>query len=84
MKRLTIITIILFSLTAVCMAQRRPRVSSLKIIQLSAPKLTGPLSLEQALAKRRGVKDFTGKSLSFTQIGQLAWPNSTKMLFFRI
>jgi protease I len=55
------------------MAQRRARVSPLKIIQLSAPKLTGSVSLEQALARRRSVHDFTGKSLSFTQIGQLAW-----------
>ena len=73
MKRLTIIIAILVSLTAVCMAQRRARVSPLKIIQLSAPKLTGSVSLEQALARRRSVHQFTGKSLSFTQIGQLAW-----------
>lgn len=73
MKRLTIIIAILCSLTAVCMGQRRARVSPLKIIQLSAPKLTGSVSLEQALARRRSVDEFTGKSLSFTQIGQLAW-----------
>lgn len=73
MKRLTITTIILVGLTAVCMAQRRARVSPLKIIQLSAPKLAGSVSLEQALARRRSVHEFTGKSLSFTQIGQLAW-----------
>jgi len=73
MKRLTIIIAILVCLAAVCMGQRRARVSPLKIIQLSAPKLTGSVSLEQALARRRSIHDFTGKSLSFTQIGQLAW-----------
>lgn len=73
MKRLTIIIAILVSLVAVCMGQRRARLSPLKIIQLSAPKLTGSVSLEQALARRRSVHQFTGKSLSFTQIGQLAW-----------
>jgi len=44
-----------------------------KIIQLSEPKLTGPVSLEEALARRRSVRSFTGEALDFVQIGQLAW-----------
>ncbi len=77
MKRLTIFTIILAGFAIVCLGQYRSRVSPrkpvLKIVQLTEPKLTGPLSFEQALAKRRSVRQFTGQPLKFTQIGQLAW-----------
>ncbi len=73
MKRFTILVIILVSFAAVCLGQRKSGVSSLKIVQLPAPRLTGPVSLEQALAERRSVRQFTSQSLNFTQIGQLAW-----------
>lgn len=73
MKRFTILVIILVGFAAVCLGQRKSGVSPLKIVQLSAPRLTGPVSLEQALAKRRNVRQFTSQSLNFTQIGQLAW-----------
>jgi len=77
MKRLTILTIILAGFAIVCFGQYRFRVSPrkpvLKIIQLAEPKLTGPVSFEQALAKRRSVRQFTNQPLKFTQIGQLAW-----------
>jgi protease I len=42
-------------------------------VQLAEPKLTGSLSFEQALAKRRSVRQFTNQPLKFAQIGQLAW-----------
>jgi len=77
MKRLTIFIIILAGFAIVCLGQYRSRVSPrkpvLKIVQLTEPKLTGPVSFEQALAKRRSVRQFTGQPLKFTQIGQLAW-----------
>ena len=73
MKRLTIFTIILVGFAAICLGQRRSRVSPVKIVQLSAPRLTGPVSFEQALAKRRSVRQFTSQPLNFAQIGQLAW-----------
>jgi len=77
MKRLTIFIIILAGFAIVCLGQYRSRVSprkpTLKIVQLTDPKLTGPVSFEQALAKRRSVRQFTGQPLKFTQIGQLAW-----------
>lgn len=77
MKRLTILIIILAGFAIVCLGQYRSRVSprkpTLKIVQLTEPKLTGPVSFEQALAKRRSVRQFTGQPLKFTQIGQLAW-----------
>jgi protease I len=77
MKRLTILTIILAGFAIVCLGQYRSRISSrkpvLKIVQLAEPRLTGPVSFEQALAKRRSVRQFTNQSLKFAQIGQLAW-----------
>jgi len=77
MKRLTIFTIILAGVAIVCFGQYRSRLSprkpTLKIVQLTEPKLTGPLSFEQALAKRRSVRQFTSQPLKFIQIGQLAW-----------
>ena len=65
--------IILVYLPAVCFSQNKSRGPSLKIVQLSPPRLTGPVSLEQTLAERRSVREFAVKALDFEQIGQLAW-----------
>ncbi len=73
MKRLTILVIILAVFAAFCLGQYGSGVSPPKIIRLSEPRLTGPLSLEQALARRRSVRRFTNRGLDLTQIGQLAW-----------
>ena len=73
MKRLRILVIILTGFAALCLGQYRSRVSPLKIIQLSEPRLTGSVSFEEALAKRRSVRRFTGQQLKLAQIGQLAW-----------
>jgi protease I len=85
MKRLTILTIILAGCAALCLGQPaerpagqyRPRVqtrgSPIKIVQLTDPRQKGPLSLEEALAKQRSARQFTGQTLKLTEIGQLAW-----------
>jgi len=73
MKRFTILLVILVAFAAVCLGQRKGRVSPLKIVQLSSPELTGSISFEQALAKRRSVREFIARPLNFGQIGQLAW-----------
>jgi len=65
--------IILAVLVAVCPGQRRSRVPPLRIIQLPQPSLTGSISFEEALAKQRMARQFTGQPLKFEQIGQLAW-----------
>ncbi len=44
-----------------------------KIVNLSEPKKTGRMSLEQAIASRRSRREFLPKPLSLEQIGQLAW-----------
>jgi hypothetical protein len=42
-------------------------------IQLPEPVLTGTVSLEQTLDKRRSVRDFSDKQLTWEEIGQLLW-----------
>jgi len=73
MKRFVIFALILAGVPVLCLGQRRPRVSPVKVIQLSEAKSTGPMSFEQALSKRRSVRQFTGQQLKLSQIGQLAW-----------
>lgn len=73
MKRLIILAIILAGFVVVCLGQYGTDDSQLKAIQLSVPRLSGPVSFEQALATRRSVRQFTGQPFNFVQIGQLAW-----------
>lgn len=73
MKRLVILGIILACFATLGMSQRRTRISPQKIIQLTDPNLTGTLTFEAALAKRRSVRQFSSEALKRTQIGQLAW-----------
>ncbi|MHC4640643.1 MAG: DJ-1/PfpI family protein [Planctomycetota bacterium] len=73
MKRLGILAIILTGFAALCVGQSRSRVSPLKIIQLTEPSLKGSISFEEALAKRRSVRQFTGQQLKPAQLSQLAW-----------
>jgi SagB-type dehydrogenase family enzyme len=40
---------------------------------LPAPTTVGKMSLEEALAKRRSVRQFAAKDLTIEQVGQLAW-----------
>ena len=77
MKRLTISLLILTSLAGLCFGQSgsraRSRRPARKTIQLAEPKLKGAVSLEEALVKRRSVRQYANRPLGFAQIGQLAW-----------
>jgi len=73
MKYVTIAIIVLAGFPAICVGQYKSRGKPLKIIQLSAPRVTGQVSFEQALMQRRSVRQFVNRPLDFTQIGQLAW-----------
>jgi protease I len=73
MTRWKILVIILVFFAAICTGEHKTRDSMLKTIQLPEPKLTGPMSLEQAISSRRSIREFANKPLSFVQIGQLAW-----------
>lgn len=43
------------------------------VIRLPAPRLRGPVSLEETLARRRSVRAYTPEPLTPTEIGQLLW-----------
>lgn len=54
--------------------QRRPRrEGGLKVVQLPAPTLSGSISVEEAISKRRSVRQFADKPLNYAQMGQLCW-----------
>ena len=72
MKRLTILGIVLFCFAALCLGQRRTRTPQM-IVRLTKPNLTGTVTFEAALAKRRSVRLFASKPLESEHIGQLAW-----------
>ncbi len=74
MKRPAILAIILACVVTPAVGLRsRTRTSSKTIIQLTEPNMTGKLSFEEALAKRRSVREFSTQTLKRAQIGQLAW-----------
>ncbi|MBN2138242.1 MAG: DJ-1/PfpI family protein [Sedimentisphaerales bacterium] len=78
MKRLISSLIILIAVAGVLFARQASRSAARnrpmrKIIQLAEPKLKGLVSLEEALLKRRSVRQYANRLLSFPAIGQLAW-----------
>ncbi len=70
---LLLVIAFIISLPVICSAQYRSKNSSSQKILLPPPKTAGAVSLEQLLAKRRSVREFSGKNLDYAQIGQLAW-----------
>ena len=47
--------------------------SSANILRLPAPQQTGKMSLEEALARRQSVREFTREALSERELSQLLW-----------
>ena len=47
--------------------------SSASVLRLPAPEQKGKMSLEQALARRRSVRDFTREGLTERELSQLLW-----------
>ena len=72
MKRLTILTIVLACFATLCLGRSRSRTPQM-IIQLTDPNLRGTLTFEEALARRRSVRQFSSEPLNRSQISQLAW-----------
>ncbi len=73
MKRLIILTIVLACFATLCLGRSRSRSAPQMIIQLTDPNLKGAISLEEALVKRRSVRQFSSEPVKRSQIGQLAW-----------
>jgi len=72
MKRLIILAIVLICSVTLCLGRSRTRAPQM-IIQLTDPNLTGNVSLEDALARRRSVRQFSSEPVKRSQISQLAW-----------
>ncbi len=72
MKRLTILAIVLACFATPCLGRSRSRTPQM-IIQLTDPILKGDVSLEEALARRRSVRQFSSEPIKRSQISQLAW-----------
>jgi SagB-type dehydrogenase family enzyme len=72
MKRLTILAIVLACFATLCLGRSRSRTPQM-IIQLTDPNLKGSVSLEEALARRRSVRQFSSEPVNRSQISQLAW-----------
>ena len=44
-----------------------------QIIKLTSPRLNGSVSLEQAIARRRSIREFSEQPLTIEQLSQLLW-----------
>lgn len=51
-------------------AEKRP---TGPVIRLQSPKTTGTMPVEEALAKRRSIRKYTGKPLTLEEVSQLMW-----------
>ncbi len=67
------LSVLIGLITMRSMAQRRERMTEPTNTSLPQPKLSGLLSLEEALALRRSVRDFKDERLPIELIGQLLW-----------
>lgn len=74
--------ILLIALLAGCQASeptprptitKRVALAEAKEIRLPAPRMKGPLSLEETLSRRRSIRAYTEKPLSLEDIAQLFW-----------
>ena len=60
-------------LIACCAAAGGLLAQSLEAVPLPAPSVDGRRAVEQLLAQRRSVRDFSDASLSASEVGQLLW-----------
>ncbi len=76
MKKSILIFVLLAVCSSVCLTQATAAdtaPSAPAVIRLPKPQTNGSFSLEQALANRRSVREFTDEPLTISQIGQLCW-----------
>jgi len=65
--------IVVLTLGVLCHGQYTSRSSRHRIVQLSAPSLSGEMSLEEVFAQWHETREFIARSLTASQISQLAW-----------
>lgn len=71
MKAAGLASVTLAGVLAALPATQEPK--EVTTVQLPKPQTTGALSLEEAIAKRRSVREFKTEPLSVEQIAQLCW-----------
>ena len=54
-------------------AQEKPQEYPPKVIKLPKPRTQGTVSLEESLARRRSIREYTEQPLSIEQLSQLLW-----------
>lgn len=72
MKRLKVVTVLLCALLLGCGAQAPVRPVR-EVVSLPTPRTVGPMSLEEALARRRSVRSYAPRPLSWEEVSQLLW-----------
>lgn len=78
MARALRVLAVVVTLSAGCAAPAPPEVLNqterfATVVELRAPDVTGPISLEQVLSERRSVREFASGTLTVDAIGQLLW-----------
>ena len=67
-KNLITIIVLLF-----CLSFSMTGIDSAEDISLPAPKLEGPVSLEEAINGRRSLRSYSEKALSLEQVSRILW-----------
>lgn len=79
-KRIPLIFLLLWIIFTFLYAQKEEVYMNEGIIKLPEPSYTGKVSVEDALNKRRSVRDFTEEGLTLKEVSQLLWACSGKTL----
>lgn len=65
--------LVALALAAAPAAAAQPEGANMNAIPLPPPRLDGPVSVEQALQRRRSVREFSSAALALADLGQLLW-----------
>ena len=71
-----IIALVAILVAAIYLVWPKPRVVSIKvsgIVELPSPETTGVMSVEEAIARRRSIRNYADEPLSLQDISQLVW-----------
>ncbi len=64
---------LMITLNLFCQEESKMQNSDIETIELPHPKLTSKISVEEALLKRRSVRDYSGEPLVISEISQILW-----------
>lgn len=72
---ISILTVIVYGGITFIKPAPPPEISEVvgEVIKLPPPKLEGTMSVEEAIAKRRSIREYTGEPLTLQDVSQLLW-----------